>query len=81
VADLGAELEAGLEAHFRAKPVKILWAMKDPAFGPEVLEGLWKRTFPDATVERLEDAGHYIQEDAHERIAPALVQFVSASST
>lgn len=29
VADLNAEIEAGLEKHFRTKPVKIMWAMKD----------------------------------------------------
>jgi pimeloyl-ACP methyl ester carboxylesterase len=29
-----------------------------------------------AEVVRLEDAGHYLQEDAHERIVPALVEFL-----
>jgi hypothetical protein len=28
-------------------------------------------------VTRLEDAGHYLQEDAHELIAPELASFVS----
>jgi hypothetical protein len=27
-------------------------------------------------VTKLEDAGHYLQEDAHERIVPELVRFV-----
>ena len=31
VADLLAEIEHGLEQHFRSKPVKIVWAMKDIA--------------------------------------------------
>ena len=79
VADQGAEVEAGLERHFRSKPVKIVWAMKDPAFTPEVLEGLWLRTFPEADVTRIEDAGHYLQEDAHERIVPALLEFLAAT--
>ena len=35
-------------------------------------------TFPSATVTRLEDAGHYLQEDAFERIVPELVAFVAA---
>lgn len=78
VADLSAEIEAGLEQHFRAKPVKVVWAMKDVAFTPEMLDGLWLRTFPDADVMRIEDAGHYLQEDAHERIVPALLDFVAA---
>jgi haloalkane dehalogenase len=47
--------------------------MKDIAFTPEVLDRLWLDTFPDADVLRIEDAGHYLQEDAHERIVPALL--------
>ena len=77
VADQGAQVEAGLEQHFRSKPVKIVWAMKDIAFTPEMLDGLWLRTFPDAEVVRIEDAGHYLQEDAHERIVPALLEFLA----
>ena len=77
VADMNAEIEAGLKRDFRSKPVHICWAMKDLAFTPEVLEGLWLDTFPDAAVTRVGDAGHYLQEDAHEVIAPELVSFVS----
>jgi pimeloyl-ACP methyl ester carboxylesterase len=76
VADLTGELEHGLERHFRDRPVEILWAMKDPAFTPQVLEQLWLKTFPDAKVTRLEDAGHYLQEDAHEAIVPKLLDFL-----
>jgi pimeloyl-ACP methyl ester carboxylesterase len=72
-----AEVERGLERGFRSKRVSIAWAMKDIAFRPIVLDQLWLRTFPDATVLRLEDAGHYLQEDAHERIVPALLDFLS----
>jgi haloalkane dehalogenase len=77
VSDLSAEIERGLEQHFRDKPVRIVWAMKDVAFTPQVLEALWLRTFPDAQVTRLDDAGHYLQEDAHERIVPELLDFLS----
>jgi pimeloyl-ACP methyl ester carboxylesterase len=77
VSDLCAEIEQGLERSFRDKPVKIAWAMKDIAFTPEMLDRLWLRTFPHAEVMRLEDAGHYLQEDAHERIVPALVDFLT----
>jgi haloalkane dehalogenase len=72
-----APLEQGLETHFRAKPVRIMWAMKDPAFTPEVLDQLWLKTFPGARVTRLQDAGHYLQEDAHERIVPELISFLA----
>src|SRR5215211_7505033 len=77
VSDLNAEIESGLEQHFRSKPVKIAWAMKDIAFTPEMLEGLWLRTFPDAEAMRIEDAGHYLQEDAHELIVPQLLEFLN----
>lgn len=76
VAALNARTEAGLEEHFRGKPVHVTWGMRDPAFLPEFLDTLWLRTFPDATVTRIEDAGHYLQEDAWERIVPELVSFV-----
>jgi pimeloyl-ACP methyl ester carboxylesterase len=70
------EIEERLKQHFRSKPVHITWAMKDPAFVPAYLDTLWLHTFPDARVTKLEDAGHYLQEDAHERIVPELVSFV-----
>jgi cis-3-alkyl-4-acyloxetan-2-one decarboxylase len=74
VVAMNAEIEAGLERDFRSKAVSIAWAMKDVAFTPAVLEGLWLQTFPDADVTRLEDAGHYLQEDAHELIVPELLR-------
>jgi pimeloyl-ACP methyl ester carboxylesterase len=77
VSDLNSEIETRLEQHFRTKPVKIMWAMKDIAFTPEMLQQLWLRTFPDAEVTRLDDAGHYLQEDAYELIVPELVEFLS----
>jgi len=76
VSDLCGEVEAGLERHFRSKPVAIVWAMRDIAFTPEILERAWLGTFPDARVIRLEDAGHYLQGDANERIVPALLKFL-----
>jgi haloalkane dehalogenase len=77
VSDLLAGVQQGLERDFRQKPVKIVWAMKDVAFTPQMLDQLWLRTFPDAPVTRLDDAGHYLQEDAHERIVPELLTFLA----
>jgi pimeloyl-ACP methyl ester carboxylesterase len=81
VSDLNAEIEEGLERHFRSKPVKIVWAMRDIAFTPEMLEDLWLQTLPDAEVTRIADAGHYLQEDAHERIVPELIEFLRRDSS
>jgi len=73
VSDLLAEIEQGLKRDFGSKPAGIAWAMKDIAFTPQVLDELWLSTFPDAEVLRIDDAGHYLQEDAHERIVAALL--------
>jgi pimeloyl-ACP methyl ester carboxylesterase len=50
------------------------------AFVPEILEQACLGTFPDAHVIRLEDAGHHLQEDAQERIVPALLEFLAERS-
>ncbi len=77
VSDFLDEVHEGLRA-LADRPVFIAWAMKDIAFTPDVLTQLWLHDFPDAKVLRLEDAGHYLQEDAHERIVPALVEFLQS---
>ena len=76
VSDMNADIDEKLKEHFRAKPVRIMWAMQDIAFTPEMLDELWLDTFPDAEVTRIPDAGHYLQEDAYEVIVPALLDFV-----
>lgn len=76
VSQLLGDIESGLQKHFRDKPVHIGWGMKDPVFTPDDLNTLWLDTFPDAEVTRVEDAGHYIQEDAYEIIVPKLLDFL-----
>jgi haloalkane dehalogenase len=55
-----------------AKPIELVWAMKDPAFGRAQVIARWMRDFPEANVTRLADASHYIQEDAPEAVAAAV---------
>ena len=74
VVEMTTEIEERMKQHFRSKPVHITWAMKDVAFLPSYLDTLWLDTFPDASVTKIDDAGHYLQEDAHERIVPELVE-------
>jgi len=59
------------------RPVQLIWGMRDWCFTPACLER-FLTVFPDADVHRLEDAGHYVVEDAHERIAPLVAQFIAA---
>jgi haloalkane dehalogenase len=77
-APIGGALETGLEREFRDHPVKIVWAMKDVSFQEDTLRDMWLKTFPDAEVVRLEDAGHYLQEDAFEQIVPELLTFLTS---
>lgn len=68
------EIEASLE-QFRDRPMTIHWGMKDFCFTPAFLAE-WTRRFPKAEVHRYDDAGHYVLEDAHERIVPAVEAFL-----
>jgi len=68
------DVENGL-AQFRRHPVCLIWGMRDWCFSPEFLERFLE-FFPDAEVHRLDDAGHYVVEDAHERIGPWVEAFL-----
>ena len=37
---------------------------------------MWRGRFPAADVRETADAGHYIQEDAHEVVIPLLLDFL-----
>ncbi len=80
VSDFVAREGDRLEQAFSEKPVKIVWPMQDVAFGPEMLENMWLQAFPLADVTRIEAAGHYIQEDAYERVIPELLSFIHCAS-
>lgn len=67
-------IEEGL-AQFKHHPMLIIWGGRDPVFTDRFLE-TWKERFPGAWVKRIEDAGHYVVEDAHERIVPWLREFL-----
>lgn len=70
------EIEASL-AQFRHHPMLIIWGAKDFCFTERDFLAEWRKRFPEAEHHVLQDAGHYVVEDAHERIAPWLVGFLS----
>lgn len=72
---LGRHVEDNLTT-LADKPALICWPMKDPAFGRREIVDLWRERLPRAEVHELADANHYIQEDAHERVVPLLVDFL-----
>ncbi|MEE2986402.1 MAG: alpha/beta fold hydrolase [Nitrospinota bacterium] len=67
-------IEEKLE-NFRNRPVLILWGKKDFCFNDHFLNR-WKKFFPEAEVHEMEDAGHYVVEDAYEDIIPWIRDFL-----
>ena len=59
---------------FRNHPVKVIWGTQDFVFNDQFLDR-WKAIFPQAEVHRIDDAGHYVVEDAHEHIVPLMKEF------
>lgn len=62
---------------FAAIPVLLIWGMQDPVLTEPVLR-MWQRLYPHATTHELEDASHFLQEDAPERIVGWIEQFLVA---
>lgn len=61
---------------FRDHPMLIIWGAKDFVFTVDDFLAGWRARFPSAEVHVLEDAGHYVVEDAHEQIVPLLREFL-----
>ena len=62
---------------FAERPMLLVWGDRDWCFTPHFRHE-FERCFPQAEVFALPDAGHYVFEDAHERVLPRLRQFLSA---
>jgi len=71
-------IEAGLDA-LAALPIQMIWGMRDWCFRPECLDR-FVRHWPSAEVHRLDDCGHYVVEDAHERIIPLMRTYLSRNA-
>ena len=61
--------------HLAHKPMLICWGLRDFVFDHHFLDE-WIRRFPNAEVERFEDCGHYVLEDAGEEIIPLVREFI-----
>lgn len=68
------QIEASLP-EFADRPMLICWGGRDFCFNDGYL-AQWQRRFPDAAVHRFDDAGHYVVEDARDRILPIMRQFL-----
>jgi pimeloyl-ACP methyl ester carboxylesterase len=52
--------------------------MKDPVLPPSVLR-LWQELYPRAITHEIEDASHFLQEDAPVRIVEYIEAFLQAN--
>lgn len=58
----------------RHLPVLICWGERDFVFDMDYLSE-WRHRFPNAQVNSFPDAGHYILEDASDRVVPLIINF------
>jgi len=68
------ETEEGL-AQFTDRPMLICWGDSDFCF-TDTFRAEWQRRFPDAEVHAWPEVGHYVMEDAHERVLPLMRDFI-----
>ncbi|MCP4804393.1 MAG: alpha/beta fold hydrolase [Proteobacteria bacterium] len=68
-------VEDGLEK-LADKPMMVLWGEQDWCFTPEFRRE-WQRRFPSAQVHAWDDVGHYVMEDAPERVVEAIDAFIA----
>lgn len=62
---------------YAARPAFIGWGLRDFVFDQHFLDG-FVRALPDAEVHAFEDAGHYVLEDKHAVLVPAMRRFLDA---
>lgn len=59
------------------RPVFIGWGLRDFVFDRHFLDG-FRRALPQAQVQAFDDAGHYVLEDKHKVLVPAIRAFLDA---
>jgi haloalkane dehalogenase len=67
-------------ARLRPCPALLCWGMADPAFGTEETLTRWRTLFPEATVQRHPDVGHYVPEELGPALVPAVEQFLASTA-
>ena len=63
---------------FAKTPTLIVWGMLDPVLPDSVLRW-WQGVYPQATIREIEDASHFLQEDAPQRIGGYISDFMAAN--
>src|SRR5688572_54880 len=63
---------------FADRPAFIGWGLRDFVFDRHFLDG-FRRALPNAEVHAFDDANHYVLEDKHEVLVPAIRSFLDAN--
>jgi pimeloyl-ACP methyl ester carboxylesterase len=69
---------AGALPQFRNRKILIAWGERDFCFTPHFL-ARWREIYPDAEVAIEPEAGHYLLEDAGERLVPRIADFAAGA--
>ena len=72
-----AAVERGL-GQFRDRPALVFWGARDFCFNDHFL-ARWRDLLPQANVNRIADAGHYVLDDAREDVIPPVTDFLGRS--
>jgi pimeloyl-ACP methyl ester carboxylesterase len=75
--DITTEIETGFRSW--EKPVLVAWGDRDPWLPMAIAES-FTASLPDGELVKLEEVGHYPQEDWHEKVNDALLTFLRRSS-
>jgi pimeloyl-ACP methyl ester carboxylesterase len=77
--DAAAEMTAFLERPFPklTMPVLVIWGMRDEALHPCQLDGL-EEHIDDLTVQRIDQAGHFVPWEAPELVNRAMINWLAA---
>ncbi len=62
-----------------AAPTLVIWGERDTFLGPELLDGL-EEYVPRLEIQRLKDAGHWVQNEKPPEVNQALVRFLTPAS-
>ena len=69
-------LKMGNLEKLRGKPAMLAEGMKDKAMPPELVMSDFRRLFPKGPIVRIENAGHFCQEDAPETLVALIQMFI-----
>lgn len=70
-----SDIDDGL-AQLTGKPMLVVWGERDFCFTPK-FRAEWERRFPEAEVHAFDDVGHYVMEDAPERLLDLMGTFIA----